>query len=64
MAMKKKKTRKAAAPGKYPTDQSPVVPVSSARKPSVSHPASVGKSVGALMVRVRSYFLCGKTAEA
>ena len=64
MAMKKKKTKKASASGKYPSLKSPVTPVSSAQQPSHPDPAGVSKSVGALLDRVKSYFIPGKTAEA
>jgi|GEM_PF-4525919 len=60
MAMKKKKTKKASEPGKNMSPQSPVIP----NQPSLPGPAGVGKSVGALLVRVKSYFILGKTVEA
>jgi hypothetical protein len=64
MAIKKKKTKKASAPGKCPSLKSPVTSVSSAQQPSLPDPTGVGKSVGALLDRVKSYFIPGKTAEA
>jgi len=60
MATKKKKTKKASAPEKNISPQSPVTP----NRPWLSNRAGVGKSVGALLVRVKSYFLPGKTAQA
>ena len=58
MSMKKRKTEKILTP------KSEKSPVPSARQRSRSRPESLGRSVGALLVKVKTYFAPAKTAEA
>ena len=67
MGMKKKKTKKVLqsnTPEEYPAYQASLPHPLSSQKSSPAGSATVSKSVGALLSRVRSYFIPAKPAEA